>query len=465
MTARRAVLRATLAALVLASAGTLALGWGATPSDVPADANHTGPPLSEREQVVAERNGVTVLTTDPPGGTEGAAALVAFTPDGRVLYRNDTFGNYFDVDPDPPGSRTVLYVAGSRYGRCPAALAARANRTFDDGCAEVAVERVNLSTGATERVHTTVTDGDIWHDVDRVGPHRLLVADIAADRVFVLDTRTGAVGWEWRAAGALDPDSGGRPGDWTHLNDVERLADGRVMASLRNQDRVAFVDPGTGLLGNRTLGAEDAYGVLYEQHNPDYIPAERGGPAVVVADSENNRVVEYRYAGGRWRRVWTWRDGELRWPRDADRLPGGHTLVTDSQGNRVIELDEHGEVVWRVDVRTPYEAERLGTGDESATGRSRAAPTGGGTRSAGAGTGAAPADGGRATGAERVVAFLGGPAVNGLLYAAPAWVTVRDLVAALLLCGAALVWGALELYWCRVDPGAAGGAADRSGGP
>jgi len=392
-----------------------------------------------------------VITTDPPGEGDGngTAAIVALAPDGRVRYLNDTYGNYFDVDPDPPGSRTVLYVAGSRFDPCPPGLAARAaaDVEVDDGCALVAVERTNLSTGATTRLHTAVTGWDVWHDVDRIGESRLLVADIARDRVFVLNTTTDAVEWAWDAERDLRESSGGRPGDWTHLNDVEHLPDGRVMVSLRNQDRVAFLEPGSesgsgpGLIEGWTLGAEDDHGVLYEQHNPDYVPAERGGPAVVVADSENNRVVEYRRADGEWRRAWTWRDDRLRWPRDADRLPNGHTLVTDSQGNRVMEVDERGEIVWRVAIGTPYEAERLGTGDESATGRSPQ-PTDGGARAR---------DGGGTTGSPGplswLVAFLTGPVVNGLLYVAPRWVTVGDLPALAVLVGSLAAWGLAELRW------------------
>ncbi|MFB6187541.1 MAG: arylsulfotransferase (asst), partial [Halobacteriaceae archaeon] len=77
---------------------------------------------------------------------------------------------------------------------------------------------------------------------------------------------------------------------------------------------------------NKTLGTNNNHSIIYEQHNPDYIPEKDGGPAVVVADSENNRVAEYQYLDGEWNRSWVWRDSQLRWPRDADRLPNGHTL-------------------------------------------------------------------------------------------------------------------------------------------
>jgi len=440
---RRTLIRAAFAAVVVVASLTLLVAWQQTPSDaVVAAAGESDTPLSEREAVVPERPNATVVTTDPPGGNSGTAAIVAFTDDGRTLYHNDTYGNYFDVDPDPPGSRTVLYVAGTRYDDCPGALAARANGSFDDGCAEVVIERANLTTGETERLHTAVTAWDIWHDVDRLGEDRLVVADIADDRVFTLNTTTGAVEWEWRAESDYDRDSsGGQPGDWTHVNDVELLEDGRIMASLRNHDRVVFIEPGSGVQREWTLGAEDAYGILYEQHNPDYIPEAEGGPAVLVADSENNRVVEYQRVDGQWRQSWTWRDDPLRWPRDADRLPTGHTLVTDSQGDRVLEVDEDGAVVWSISVPTPYEAERLGTGDESTNGASRQVLTNG--------TAVDSPTGDEVTGLAWVVAFLTGPAVNGLLYVAPGWMRFGDLLVALGLAGTGLVWLGAELYWRR----------------
>jgi hypothetical protein len=262
--------------------------------------------------------------------------------------------------------------------------------------------------------------------------------------VFVLNTTTDSIGWEWRAESDLDPDSGGQEGDWTHLNDVELLDDGRIMVSLRNQDRVVFLSDDGDLQRNWTLGAEDAYGILYEQHNPDYIPESRGGPAVVVGDSENNRVAEYQRIDGQWRQSWTWQDDNIRWPRDADRLPGGHTLVSDSQGNRVLELDETDEIVWQVDVPTPYEAERLGTGPESATGKSKFALANGTDQQTDAGSKTE-----RKTGVGWVVAFVTGPLVNGLLYVAPSWMTFWDLVTALVFGGTALTWLLVEAYWSR----------------
>jgi len=54
----------------------------------------------------------------------------------------------------------------------------------------------------------------------------------------------------------------------------------------------------------------------------------------------------------------------LNWPRDADRLANGNTLITDSKNGRVIEVTPEGDVVWEFrDLRMPYEADRLLNGN------------------------------------------------------------------------------------------------------
>ena len=211
------------------------------------------------------------------------------------------------------------------------------------------------------------------------------------------------------------------------------------MLSLRNHDQVVFVDLQRGLLENWTLGTDDDHDVLFEQHNPDFVPAERGGPAVIVADSENGRLVEYQREDGEWNRSWTWRDERVQWPRDADRLPNGHTLVTDSNGDRVFEIARNGSVVWSADLGFPYEAERLGTGDESAGGESAASldlanrqPTfeGGGERLL-----------------HSILGVLPKPVVNGIVYLLPGWAGGVELAAAAGLLVVVPIWGRHE--WNR----------------
>ena len=367
------------------------------------------------------------------------ARLLAFDRDGDVVYRNASYPAYFDVDPVTGTRATVEYVAAERYRGpdCP-----------ERPCSLNVVERLNLTTGATERVYAAVTpqwESGRWHDVDRVNDTHLAVADIAGDGVFVVDARTGEFAWRWNASDHFPRSAGGRAGDWTHLNDVEVLADGRIVAGIRNMDQVVFLEPGAGVVEGWTLGRDDDHDVLYEPHNPDYLPADRGGPALLVADSENNRVVEYRRTGDGWTRAWSWRDRRLQWPRDADRLPDGHTLVVDANGNRVVEVDAAGGVVWAVDVGRPYDAERLGAGGGSAGGWAA-----GSTVADGAPADAPPrvdqdAREGRLALAVRDA--LPSLLVNGILFVAPAWVGFVDLLWAGLLALDALAWGALEWRW------------------
>jgi len=151
------------------------------------------------------------------------------------------------------------------------------------------------------------------------------------------------------------------------------LSENLYMVNLRNQDQVVFVHRDRGLLENWTLGTDDDYETLYEPHNPDYIPAEKGGPAILIADSENNRVVEYQRRNDSWVRTWKWTDEKLQWPRDADRLPNNDTLIVDTHGTRILEVRPNGTIARQLSVpRGVYDAELLSTGPESTGGRSMA---------------------------------------------------------------------------------------------
>jgi hypothetical protein len=390
-------------------------------------------PADERASVVSSRENVTVVAGHGMNGE--SAALVAFGPDGAVVYHDDSYHGYFDVDPVEGTEMTVEYVAEHEYegddcnGKCTVSL----------------VERVNITTGETERVYSRIIPADRganWHDVDRLDEDRLLVGAINTDETYVVDTTTGMTTWEWSTKQAYPISGGGPyPEDWAHLNDVERLHDGRIMLSLRNQDSVVFVDRRTGVQENWTLGSEDDYSVLYEQHNPDYIPESEDGPAVIIADSLNDRIVEYQRRSeengseARWVQSWVWADKEMKWPRDADRLPNGNTLVSDTNGHRVLEVDERGEVVWSIDFYAPYEAERLGTGDESEDGPS-----------------AEKADlQSREPDAfddsdtiTSVAGFTPRKVTNSVAFVLPIWMEFLDVVAAVILTLTALAWVTVE---------------------
>jgi hypothetical protein len=445
-------------------------GLGATPEELAAEryASDSNTP------VAPPADGIAVISTDSNSwlgrqseNPRSKAELMAFAANGSVLYYNDSHTRYWDVDPVPGTERTVQYAYAEHLNgsACPdflsasyyneSAYANSVNRsvwqTYAEAqepvgaCTRNGIVRTNMTTGESETVYSAITPGKHstrWHDADRINDTHIAVADIFLDRAFIVDTRSGTVTWQWRATEEFVPNrtGGPYPGDWTHMNDIEVLPDGRFMLSPRNTDRVMFVDPrqppGEALQENWTLGAENDYSILYEQHNPDYVPKNQGGPAVVIGDSENNRGVEYQRVDGSWERTWSWQDARMQWNRDADRLPNGNTLMSDSNGDRVLEVNDAGDVVWSVDVGFPYEAERLGTGDESRSGPSARAADIASSR-------VGPLEGAWL----RAKGVLASPEFQALYYISPRWMGSTDILAALLGALGIVGWIGTEAWW------------------
>ncbi|WP_049901853.1 aryl-sulfate sulfotransferase [Halococcus agarilyticus] len=251
-----------------------------------------------------------------------------------------------------------------------------------------------LDPGTQRRVWTERFDAEDTHDVDLVNGDQLLVANmreyngssgVSNDRLFVYDRGEDEIVWEWQFREHFpNGTDGGFSADWSHVNDVDKIGEGRYLASPRNFDQVIVVDRSTGEITMR-LGRDGQLGTLFEQHNPDYLESENGTPTILVADSENDRIVEYARVGesgngSEWERTWEL-SGGFNWPRDADRLPNGNTLVTDSLNHRVIEVTPTGDVVWEYYAPwAPYDAERLSaTGADDANGSNPANASVGGS--------------------------------------------------------------------------------------
>jgi hypothetical protein len=243
--------------------------------------------------------------------------------------------------------------------------------------------------------------------------------------------------WEWHLSNAYNRSVDGAqkdPNDWAHLNDVEALPDGSIMLSPRNFDRVIFYNRGEGINHSRTLGAEDNYSILYEQHNPDYLTAANTSPSVLVADSHNNRIIEYARQDGEWVQTWEWADVRLRWPRDADRLPNDHTLIADTNGGRAVEIDTSGNIVWSVRIKGTYDVERIGTDDESAGGSQAAA--------------ADLQSRDRYPLYNQITRTPGvSLALNGILFVLPDWAGLYSVFGLLIGGGAILSGLTVEIYW------------------
>jgi hypothetical protein len=292
------------------------------------------------------------------GGEKKAARLLAFGPEGEVTFVHpyaDGIVWGYDVDPMPDGN---LFVTG----------------TFrEGGDGDTRVWELDPETG--ERVWSEEFDALDTHDADLVEKNSIAVANmrnyheepgVNRDRLFVYNRTSDEVTQQWVFDDHYPESVGGDyEDDWTHVNDVEHLGGDRYVLSPRNFDQVVIVDAESGEIVDR-LGSNGDYDVLRKQHNPDYLRGPGGESTILVGDSENDRVVEYASRDGEWNRTWSVGEGQFAWPRDADRLPNGNTLITDSRNHRVVEVTPEGEVVWEVYTPwLPYDAERIGTGDES----------------------------------------------------------------------------------------------------
>ncbi|WP_433623014.1 arylsulfotransferase family protein [Halomicrococcus sp. NG-SE-24] len=448
-------LRVAFGVLLVLCVGVLASGYAGqvTGSGAVADSRTTNGPHGIADVPADE---ITVVS-DHKSPTVGSK-LVAVGPGKDVLYHNATLDYYSDVDPSPAGKYTVTYVGAETIPKqqCDGVTS----------CRRMVIERLNMSTDEVDRLYSRVVPTysgfripytNRWHDVDRINDTHFAVADIERDRVFVVNTSSEIVTWQWQALAHYSHDSGGPfPNDFTHLNDVEMLPDGRIMVSIRNQDEVVFINRTTGVNESWTLGEEDNHSVLFGQHNPDYIPSSQGGPAVVVADSHNDRVVEFQRVDGAWKQSWEWKDARMQWTRDADRLPNGNTLVTDTHGNRVVEINEDGEKVWSAQFNFPYDAERLGTGDESAGGPSAQRADLAGKASIDgeakdAESKAKTGDDGLASLPKKALTAVEDTIppklLNAALYVMPGWFHVLEVFALVGVLLVGLTWSLAEAYW------------------
>jgi hypothetical protein len=205
------------------------------------------------------------------------------------------------------------------------------------------------------------------HDAELLPNGRILVADM--DRERLVDVApNGSVVWTWNATQHYtDHPDNILHTDWLHINDVDRIGAGRYLVSVRNTNQLLVIERGAGVA--EVINEDHNPNVLRRQHNPQWL----GDGRVLVADSENRRVVELqRQPNGTWTVAWAVDDaaGEgFLWPRDADRLANGNTLITDSRNHRVVLVDENGIAIaeWRTP-KLPYDAEMVDGRTESVGG-------------------------------------------------------------------------------------------------
>ena len=342
---------AVAAALALASLALLAVGAALAPATAThAEETDGSRPLADTPVYVGVQ-GVGSYTTDGYAGR--------LDPDG-MAWREASADTYFDVTPLPNGTVLAAFTTNDATDCGPYDDCARTGYRVVDP----AGPRVVSEWSFPVRSHT---NSEV-HDVEPLPGGGVLLADMDRERVVVV--RDGAVAWEWRASERYDPPAEPTRTDWLHINDVDRIGEGRYLVSVRNANQILILQRGEGVVevinedptpdDGRLRGDPE---VIHRQHNPQWL----GDGAVLVADSENHRVVElHRGDDGRWRPAWilTGAGGTaFDWPRDADRLPDGTTLVTDTRNARVVVVDEDGRLLarHRFGFRTlPYEADVAG---------------------------------------------------------------------------------------------------------
>ncbi|WP_123535806.1 aryl-sulfate sulfotransferase [Halosimplex salinum] len=373
---------------------------GTPASSDPGDATPTATPLPDSPQTLV---GV-------QGGWVTHGSVLGY--DGQdVAWRNTQADGYFEVSMLDDG-RVLAAFANESSTDCG---------EYGDSCARTGYRTLDPETGEIVDEYSfpvgSITNSEV-HAMDATGNGGVVYTDMEAERVVVVENGTEA--WEWNASDHYEAPEDPTSRDWLHINDVDTIGDGRFLVSVRNANQLVIVERGEGVVetinedtgtsdenclrgGDRLVDA-DGDGdvrcgdpsVIKEQHNPQWL----GDGAVLVADSENDRVVElHRAENGSWEPAWVVEETgglELYWPRDADRLPNGNTLITDSRNKRVVEVNPQGEAVWSVPVDEhvtsgsgiPYEADRLPFGEFSGSydDGSETATDGDGTATDGDGT-------------------------------------------------------------------------------
>jgi hypothetical protein len=289
--------------------------------------------------------------------------LVSFGPRGGLEWAHNAsaHGRWWAYDVDPLENGNLLFATTE-----PGVTVVEEIDPYENE--HVWVEKFNEDNGANPGYHPeNVTDA---HDVDLINGDELLIADKGDlhHRLLIYNLTQEKVTWKWNFSDYPEafPQDGGGPyrKDWTHVNDVDKIGPGKYMASVRNFDSVIVVDRETKEIDLR-LGADDEERFMNEQHNPQYLEDEQGNPTILIADSLNDRVVEWEQRDGEWVKTWELVGGGLDEPRDADRLPNGNTLVVDRKGHRTVEVTPAGKVVWEVYTPwQPYDAEREVVGEE-----------------------------------------------------------------------------------------------------
>jgi hypothetical protein len=138
-----------------------------------------------------------------------------------------------------------------------------------------------------------------------------------------------------------------RRDSWTHTNSLDVTRDGEILFSCRHNSRVGIVNPDSGELTWK-YGSPD----VHHQHHATALAngnvqifdngMHRNGltrSSIVEVNPKTNEVA-WRYDGSPESQFFS---GHI---SGAERLDGGHVLITEGTSGRIFEVTTKGEVVW-----------------------------------------------------------------------------------------------------------------------
>jgi len=137
-----------------------------------------------------------------------------------------------------------------------------------------------------------------------------------------------------------------KPVSGFEASNIGAPASGGVLLSFRETGLLATIDPETGRLVWATRGP------WLGQHDPSLLPTGNillfdnlgnigpGGISRVVEFNPRNSAIEWSFAGTEDHQL----ESELR--AGQQRLPNGNTLITESDGGRLLEVTRSGQIVW-----------------------------------------------------------------------------------------------------------------------
>jgi hypothetical protein len=298
-----------------------------------------------------------------------------------VEWKRTAADSYFEVERLSDGRLVVAFIEGGREecGR------------FESPCPRTGYRILAPDGGEvlSEWSFPVRDKGDSeLHSVEPLPDGGFAIADMEYERLAVVEN--GSIAWEWSASSFYDAPPDPTRVDWLHINDVNHIGEDRFLLSVRNANQLLVIERGAGVVEvineDRGEGSEETCRIdgeladydgdedgavrcgnpeiLHRQHNPHWL----GNGSVLVADSDNDRVVELHRTADGWEPVWTRSRAAglgFDWPRDADRLPDGTTLVTDTYNKRIVEINDSGVVRSISTDNLPYEADRLPVGEAS----------------------------------------------------------------------------------------------------